>query len=104
MKRRFNGVDVPDYFKEVIIPKSATLPMTVKVEFADYIVKPFDGFDFHDKWNNGIPPFGKVMYGDILKETDGMWYFELHPLSNFNTWRGWCPKKSCTVTWLKEDV
>lgn len=104
MASRFNGVSVPDYFQDVVIPRSNDLSMTIRVEFADYFIKPFEGFDFHEKWNNGVPPFSKVMYGNILKETNGMWYFELHPATSTNIWRGWCPKKSCTVTNIKENV
>ena len=104
MQSRFNGVEVPDHFQDVVIPKSITSPITVKVVFADYYIKPFEGFDFHEKWNNGVPPFSKTMYGNIIKETEGMWYMEVHSATSTNTWRGWCPKKSCTVVNIKENV
>jgi hypothetical protein len=41
----------------------------IKIIFEDYILNPFDGFDFHEKWNNNIPPYSKIMYGKIEKET-----------------------------------
>ena len=37
------------------------------------------------------------MYGKIVKETEKMYYFELHSESKDNNWSGWCPKKSCRV-------
>ncbi len=70
----------------------------VKVVFESYFITGFPGFDFHDKFNNGIAPFEKVMYGKILKETDKMYYFDLHSISGDKKWVGWSPKKSCTVT------
>ena len=89
---------MPDYFKEVVFPRNEQKTFTVKVVFVDYFIAPFKGFDFHEKWNNGVPPYSMIMYGNILKETNGMYYMELHSASNTDVWRGWCPKKCCTIT------
>lgn len=70
---------------------------SIKVTFVDYFITGFDGFDFHDKWNNGIAPFEKVMCGTIEKETAKMYYFKLNNLSYTKQWEGWCPKKCCTI-------
>ena len=69
----------------------------VKVIFANYIVNPYNGFDFHEKFNNGIPPYSTTMYGTIDKETEKMLYFSGHSDSDNKMWHGWCPKKSCTI-------
>lgn len=67
------------------------------VVFENYIINPFPGFDLHEKWNNGIAPPSKIMYGDILKETTGMYYLSLHTETDNQSWQGWCPKKSCHI-------
>ena len=69
----------------------------IKVIFEDYFITGFPGFDFHEKFNNNIPPFDKVMYGKIIKETDRMYYFDLHTETSDKQWMGWCPNKSCTI-------
>lgn len=69
----------------------------LKVIFEDYIVHPFEGFTFHEQWNNGIPPCERVMFGKKTKETKGMYYFELVSDSSDKKWSGWCPKKSCKI-------
>ena len=71
----------------------------IKVTFSDYIINPFDGFDFHDKFNHGVKPYDKVMYGTIVKETEKMYYFRLHSAYSDKIWEGYCPKKSCVVTY-----
>ena len=94
--------DFPESFSEIVFFKKDTgnkdsIKNEVKVIFENYIINPFPGFDLHDKWNNGIKPYDKVMYGKILKETKGMYYFELHSETSDKIWKGWCPKKSCTI-------
>ena len=69
----------------------------VKVTFEDYMVHPFKGFDFNDRFNFGIPPFERVMYGKIVEQTEKMYKFELHTEQSLEKWVGWCPKKSCKV-------
>lgn len=91
---------IPEDFNEIVFQKdglTAYRPRDIRVEFADYILNPFPGFDLHDKWNNGVAPYDKVMYGKITKETEKMFYFEVHSETSGNLWCGWCPKKSCTV-------
>lgn len=87
-------IDNIDY----IIVKKSKKKQEIKVIFENYIIHPFNGFDFHDKFNNGKPPFDKVMYGEILRETEKMYYLRLHTETNIEKyWVGWCPKKSCTI-------
>ena len=63
----------------------------------DYIVKPYEGFDFHDKFNGGLPPYQKVMYGKIIKETDKMYQLVARTADGFKIWAGWVPKKSMRI-------
>ena len=72
----------------------------IKVTFEDYIIKPFEGFDFHQKFNNNQPPTDKIMYGNIIKETEKMFYFDIHSELKERQWQGWCPKKSCKVIYI----
>lgn len=89
---------VPDDFNKIVFYKSDSKSADeVRVVFEDYIIKPFVGFDFHDKFNNGVPPYSKVMYGKITKETEKMYQFSLHSETSTSIWNGWCPKKSCSV-------
>ena len=87
----------PDTFSEIIFYKKDNNQRYIKVTFENYIINPFEGFDFHDKWNNGIKPYSKIMYGKVVDETKGMYKFELHSESNDKLWLGWCPKKSCRI-------
>lgn len=118
---------IPDSFNEIQFLKESCgyVNNNKQVIFEDYIIKPFVGFDFHEKFNKGNPPPFKYMKGIIVKETEKMYYFKLTPnmfTSNFCnhclsknsggylcdncsklynlsnvTWEGWCPKKSCKV-------
>lgn len=88
----------PEEFNNVIFYKNTSSNGDkVRVTFMDYIIKPFEGFDFHEKWNNNIPPPSKVMFGEIVEERERMYKFKLHPPTSPAIWEGWCPKKSCTV-------
>ena len=90
--------EVSDDFSQIVFKKGdKEVSNDIKVIFESYFVTGFPGFDFHDKWNNGVAPFDKVMYGKILKETEKMYYLELHTETNEKQWTGWCPKKSCTI-------
>lgn len=71
---------------------------TKKVVFEDYFITGFPGFNFHDKYNNGVAPPSRVMYGDIIKETEKMYQVRVHTSSSDKSWTGWVPKKSCTIT------
>ena len=76
---------------------NATDEEEYKVIFEDYFITGFDGFDFHKKWNNDIPPFEKIMFGKIEKETEKMYYLNVYNTSHTKQWTGWCPKKSCKI-------
>ena len=89
--------DFPESFSEVTFFKSDKnlSDCSEKIfKFEDYIIKPYNGFDYHDKFNKGVPPPEKVMQGCIIKETEKMYYLRLHSTFSNKTWEGWCPKKS----------
>jgi hypothetical protein len=49
-----------------------------RIKVRQYMIKPSTPeFDFHDKWNNGIPMPMRIMVGRKLKETKGMVQMEL---------------------------
>ena len=60
-----NGsIDLDQYFSEITFKKRNADKQAVdsiRVVFEDYIIKPFDGFDLHEKWNNGIAPYSKII-------------------------------------------
>ncbi len=90
--------EIVDDFNEIIFFKTNKEVKNNKplvVIFEDYIIKPFPGFDFHEKFNKGKKPPFKQMTGFIVKETERMYY--LHLKHNDITWEGWCPKKSCKL-------
>ena len=97
------GKDIPDDFNEVVFNRTCNLELksTQKEQatfiFEKYIVKPFEGFDFHDKFNNGIAPPDIVMGGTVERETEKMYYINAN--SPAGTWSGWVPKKSVRVEW-----
>ena len=92
--------DIPESFSEIVF-KSTQKEIKVDMEktfiFEDYMIKPFKGFDFHDKFNQGVPPPEKTMKGIILKETEKMYYVKLSSYTSNATWIGWTPKKSVRV-------
>lgn len=91
-------IDIPDNFNSIIFKKNNIKSNnTIQVIFEDYIIKPFEGFDLHEKFNNGIAPYEKCMYGTIVKETEKMYYFDIHTSDNTKNWCGWIPKKSCKI-------
>jgi hypothetical protein len=59
--------------------KIATVDGTIyKIKVRQYMTKaPSAGFDFHTKWNNGVPVPMRVMVGKKLQETRGMVKMEL---------------------------
>lgn len=92
--------DFPESFSEIIFFKS-NRNLSDKTEkifsFEKYIIQPYDGFDFHDKFNKGVAPPEQVMQGCIIKETEKMYYLKLHSTYSGNVWEGWCPKKSVKI-------
>ena len=92
--------DFPEFFSEVTFLKSGSDLVDTRDKtfiFEDYIIRPFEGFDFHDKFNNGIAPPEKVMVGKIIKETEKMYFIEAESLFDIKTWKGWVPKKSVKI-------
>ena len=49
-----------------------------RIKVRQYMTKPpVPEFDFHTKWNNGIPMPFRIMTGKKIKETKGMIYMQL---------------------------
>lgn len=93
--------DFPESFSEIVFSKSGKnlIDVTEKTfSFEKYIVQPYEGFDFHDKFNKGVAPPEQVMQGYVVKETEKMYYLKLHSSLSNKIWEGWCPKKSVKVT------
>ncbi len=92
---------IPDNFHTITFFKGKAELDSSKEEktfvFENYIVKPFEGFDFHDKFNKGIAPFDKVMYGFIIRETEKMYLLRLRNGLGNKVWEGFCPKKSVKI-------
>lgn len=93
--------DIPESFSEIVFLKSDKVMSDVTLEkvfvFEEYFYKPFKGFDFHDKFNNGVPPPEQTMQGFVLKETEKMFYLSVHTFDNKRFWMGWAPKKSVRI-------
>nr|DAF32182.1 MAG TPA: hypothetical protein [Caudoviricetes sp.] len=50
-----------------------------KITVKKYMTEPATiNFDFQDKWNNGKPMPLCIMQGEVIKETRGMYYMNLH--------------------------
>lgn len=62
--------------------------------FEDYLVSPFDGFDFHTKFNKGINIPLTVMQGRIVRTVGKMYYLKL---------RGFYFKSDRCVHCLKDE-
>lgn len=94
-------VDFDDDFSEVVFFKKSQNEIDLdekKFTFENYMIAPFPGFDFNKKFNNGIDPPEKVMYGKIIKETEKMYKVQLYSKNTGNQWCGWTPKKSVTIS------
>lgn len=95
--------EFPEFFNEVVFMKNnagveVTDTREKQIIFKDYIIHPFEGFDFHDKFNNGVAPPERVMYGCILKETEKMYYLKVRTADYSKIWEGFCPKKSMEIS------
>ena len=89
--------DILDVKDEIIFFKKEKEDNQINIVFENYFIHPFEGFDFHEKYNHNIPPYAKEMIGKIEKETEKMYYFKGHSLTDSKIWEGWVPKKSCTI-------
>lgn len=90
--------EIPESFSEIVFKSKngndANIEKTYTFTFERYIVFPFKGFDFHDKFNKGIAPPDLVMNGTIVKQTEKMYYINAYTFDKSKTWNGWVPKKS----------
>lgn len=59
--------------------KKMEVGKSYKINVKKYMTEPATAnFDFQDKWNNGKPMPLCVMLGEVIKETRGMYYMNLH--------------------------
>lgn len=63
--------------------------------FEDYLIKPFSGFDFHEKFNKGINIPLKVMQGRIIRTVGKMYYIKVRGF--------YFQSKECVHCLKKED-
>ena len=74
-----------------------------KVVVKDYMTqRATKDFDFMLKWNANIPMPNTVMFGDILNETQGMYFMSLE--ANDVHWSGWIIKSSLLELTELNDV
>lgn len=91
------GETLADDFDSVTFFRTGDNHDDIHVVFEDYILNPPPQFDLHQRWNNGVAPPAKSMYGRVVSETNGMYHFVVHTDYSSDVWDGWCPKKSCIV-------
>lgn len=59
--------------------KKMEIGKSYKITVKKYMTEPATvNFDFQDKWNNGNPMPLCIMRGEVIKETRGMYYMNLH--------------------------
>lgn len=59
--------------------KKMEVGKSYKIAVKKYMTEPATvNFDFQDKWNNGKPMPLCIMQGEVIKETRGMYYMNLH--------------------------
>lgn len=83
--RDFNGQLIVEIPAVNTTPKKAVVTITeepveqiYKIKVRQYMTKPASPeFDFHTKWNNGIPMPLRIMVGRKIKETPGMVKMEM---------------------------
>lgn len=79
--KRFKNQDFQEgeYFEFTLNPKEVKPRKLYKIKVKKYMTEPSTPtFDFQDKWNNGNPMPLCIMKGEIIKETRGMYYMNLH--------------------------
>lgn len=73
--------------------KKMEVGKSYKITVKKYMIEPATvNFDFQDKWNNGKPMPLRIMQGEAIKETRGMYYMKLK--SDDITWEGWVIKSA----------
>ena len=97
--------EFPDSFSKVLFKHTGNEELKDSsdkiIVFADYMVNPYEGFDFHKKFNSNNPPPEVVMYGVVLRETEKMYYLKLRTKDGQKSWLGWSPKKSVRIQSLR---
>lgn len=91
--------DVPKSFSNIVFLKSdkqVVVENEHRIVFEPYVIQPFMD-DFHNKFNNGHRPPDLVTFGNVLKESEKMYYIQVRNVSNTKTFIGWIPKKSMRI-------
>lgn len=66
------------------------------IEVPDYIIHPYEGFNLHDNWNNGIKPTSRNMQIEVAQIIGKM--VKVNALcDDGKIWVGWLPRKSITI-------
>lgn len=66
-------------------------------------MEPTKQFNFHLRWNNGIPMPLQVMVGRKIRETSGTVYMELQSVDGSKRWSGWVVKSAIIKCEQVED-
>lgn len=68
----------------------------IRISVRQYMINPpTSTFDFHERWNGGIPMPEKTMVGRIIQDNGGMYEMELRSENNPEvSWRGWVIKSA----------
>lgn len=70
-------INTEDYICPLVHKMEAGKSYEITVK--KYMTEPSTStFDFQDKWNNGNPMPLCIMQGEVIKETRGMYYMNLH--------------------------
>ena len=93
---------VPEYDEtstEILIPKTDSMLKGAYylIEVEEYIIHPYEGFDLHDNWNNGIVPTDKQMNIEVIDIMGKMIKVFANGLNDKKVWEGWLPRKSIHI-------
>ena len=67
------------------------------IELADYILHPYDNFNLHIQWNNGIAPKDKILNVEVVKILGNMIKVSGCGTYSSNIWTGWLPISSIKI-------
>ena len=68
------------------------------LEFKDYIVNPYPGFNLHQNWNKGVIPKYAKMYCQICQDLGKMIRVSAWGIEDTTyNWVGWVPKVSVKI-------
>ena len=84
LNRKENNTDGTDWLCPPV--QKMEVGKSYKITVKKYMTEPATStFDFQDKWNNGNPMPLCIMQGEVIKETRGMYYMNLHGKTEHTT-------------------